>query len=458
MKSKVVKSVRWDITNKCNLKCLHCYTLDNPGTDIQYPKVLQIIQRLLTLGLEEINFSGREPTLRSDLAEIIKWCCAKNIRVNVTTNGTVLDRNGFNALLHTGLNMLVFSLDGISNMTHDKIRGEGNFYKTIQNILFCLNYIRKNNLSTKIGISCTLQKINEKEIPGIIDLCNFFGIQFLSINPVSFCGSATKSEEILYLSPQEIMSCWFRICDVYKQIKPSYGFFLGTFPMESKLLNAKYDLELPVIHTVCTAGTTLYIDSHGRALPCYMLPSMADEIFMLKEYLCYWDILNEPIDHAFDTFQPFISYAHAMSKSDYIGCADCPDVEICKGCPLITLSEPESIQRCQLAYRKLSTIHLNFSKTTKPSIKNKVSWKLNDDILSLSLASGDYSSDKEFKLDHFGKTVWAKLNGQSSVRTIEKKLGKDLPGLPMKRIKENLHSFIEYFWKEGVLGLEITNE
>lgn len=458
MNTAKIKSIRWDITNRCNLKCIHCYTIDNPGPDISYSNALQIIRKLLPLGVEEINFSGREPTLRYDLPEIVRECCLNNIRVNVTTNGTVLERDDYIRLLRTGLNMLVFSLDGVSRITHDRVRGRGNFDKTIRSILICSDYIKCNKIPAKIGISCTLQKINKDEIPNMIDLCDFFGIQFVSINPISYCGSATEVKPLLYLSADEVMACWSRICEEYKRVNPNFGLFLGTFPMETKFLNIKHDLNLPIIHTHCSAGTTLYIDPHGRALPCYMLPSMVNEISMLKKYLCYWDIINEPANRALGSFQPFISYARSVSKNDYDGCLDCPDVDICKGCPLIILSEPDAIQRCQLAQEKISAITPKFTSTSIPTINRTISWEFNNDILHLFLRKDDYSSDKEYQLDHLPISIWLKIDGLNSIKSIEKTMRKEFPKVSTEKIRETIDDFIDYFWKEGVIKIGGANE
>ena len=452
-----IGSVRWDITNDCNLKCLHCYTVENPGPDLDYSKVLQIIRKLLSLGLQEINFAGREPTMRRDLPKIIKWCTRNNIRVNVTTNGTVLKREGFAALLQTGLNMLVFSLDGVSDTTHDTIRGEGNFQRTMDSILTCLDYVSKKGISTKIGVNYTLQKVNAHEALSMIDLCHSLGARFLNINPVSFCGSATNVKEMLYLSPKEILSCWNKICEVYKMMREDFRLFLGTSPMETKFLNAKYNLDLPVIHTTCSAGNTLYIDPHGKALPCYMLPSMANEMSVLEKYLHYWDILTEPADLAFGTFKPFISYAHSVSKMNNSGCADCPDVEICKGCPLIALSDPEVIYRCQLVQKKLALIKVDLKQSTVPAIKDDISWELKGNVLQLSLNNDDYSSNKEFELDPVAKSIWLKLHSQSTIGKINKSLENEWSNLPIKRVHKNLIDFVEYFWKEGLLKLQGGN-
>ena len=449
-----VGSVRWDITNECNLKCLHCYTVENPGSELHHAEVIEIIRKLQSLELQEINIAGREPTMRRDLPEIIRWCSRNNLRINVTTNGTVLRQEGFVSLLQSGLNMLVFSLDGVSDATHDKIRGKGNFQRTIAGISTCLDYVRKMRISTKIGVNCTLQKVNAQEISIMVDLCHSFGAHFLNINPVSFCGSAINVKEMLYLAPEEILSCWNKICEECQSMKPDFKLYLGTSPMETKFLNAKYNLELPVIHTTCSAGSTLYIDPHGKALPCYMLPSMANQISELKKYLCYWDILTEPADRAFDSFKPFISYAHAISKSNNSGCADCPDLGICKGCPLIALSDPDVIYRCQLAQKKLSAMILDLKQTTIPMIKETISWKLNGNILQLSLNDGDYSSNKEFELDPFARSIWLKINTRDPIGKIEKSLENEWPDLPIEKTHKNLVDFVEYFWKEGLLSLQ----
>lgn len=458
MKLKNIKSVRWDITNKCNLNCIHCFTIDNPGTDISCSKALRIIEKLLPLGLEEINFAGREPTLRHDLPEIVNQCSRRNIRVNVTTNGTVLNREGYIALLNSGLHMLVFSLDGVSRVTHDRVRGRGSFDKTIRSVLECIDYIRKHRIPPKIGISCTLQGINKDEISKMIDLCNFLGTQFLSINPISFCGSATEAKTILYLSADEIISCWSQICEAYKRVNPDFELFLGTFPMETKFLNLKYDLDLPVIHTQCSAGTTLYIDPHGYALPCYMLPSMINEMRALKKYLCYWDIINEPAEKSLNAFKPFISYAHSISKTDYDDCLDCPDIDICKGCPLIILSEPDSIQRCQRALKKISDIIPEFTGRSIPAINKALSWELDNNILHLSIKKDDYSSNREYQMDDLPRLIWLNIDGHTSITNIKETIRKDFSMLSTKELGKSMNDFLIYFWKEGVLKLRGSDE
>jgi len=422
--------------------------------DLSFLDVLQIVMKLLPFGLEEINFSGREPTLRQDLPSIIKWCAENNLRVNITTNGTVLDHKGYETLLKAGLNMLVFSVDGVSANTHDKIRGTGNFYKTIDSIKYCSNYIAKLNKPIKTGISCTLQKYNIQELPGIISMCDSLGIDFLGINPVSICGEASSVKELLYLFAEEILTCWEKICKEFNEVKPNYELYLGTFPMEAKFLNLKYNLDLPVIQTGCSAGKTIYIDPYGKALPCYMLPPVANNMPEIRQYLRYWQILVDPISKAAQYFEPFISFANSYSQKNNENCRQCPDVDVCRRCPLIALSDPDAIYRCQIAQRQISSFSIDNSNKIIPAKKNYITWSIDGNILLLSLKKGDFTSEKKFEITPFIKSVWTEIDGVHPLEKIESRLQAKWPNLSTEKINKNLLYTIDYFWKEGIISIK----
>lgn len=448
-----INSIRWDITNRCNLSCLHCYAKSVKENDLKYSQILKIIEKLIPLGLKEINFSGREPTLRNDLSEIIKWCCKRTLRVNITTNGTVLNADGFKKLLSTDVNMLVFSLDGASAIVHDKIRGNGSFNKTIENIKICVEYINKNRINSKIGISFTLQKINATECENIITLCDSLDVDFLGINPISFCGSASMRKSSLYLKPEEILSCWEKICKEYKRNVPEYELYLGTFPQEAKFLNVKYDIELPIIYTGCSAGRTLYINPAGKALPCYMLPPIAEEISELRKYLKFWDILVEPPEIAISTFRPFIQFTAEYSQKNNSNCKDCGDLEVCKRCPLIAVFDTDAIYRCQIAGRRLNEIAMDINENTTPSIKKHIKWIFNDNILSITINKNGYLCNKKLELAPLAKEIWTEISKQNSLLKIESNLRKKCAGMTKTDLRKNIIEFLEYFWKEDIIQL-----
>lgn len=449
-----INSIRWDITNLCNLNCLHCYVSPLSGvTGLSLSQTLQIIEKLRPLGLKEINFSGREPTLWKNLSILVKECVEKNLIVNVTTNGTAVDKCWFENLLRAGLNMIVFSLDGASADVHDKIRGKGNYLKTVDTLKSCKEYICKLNLPTKIGLSCTLQKYNIYDLPNIIRVGNSLNIDLLAINPVSLCGKASNKKELLYLPSEAIFNFWMKVCEEYSKLKPNYELFLGTFPMEAKLLNLKYRLDLPVIQTGCSAGKMLYIDACGNALPCYMIPQVANINPKIKNYMVYWRIMEEDICVAQEKFKSFIEFATSFSPKYNKGCAECPDIDVCKRCPLISLTDNDAINRCQLAQRQIDSLSIDTNKMVIPKIKECVSWSINDKILSILIKRDGYVNEKKFEIDCFVQSILEKLDGKSSLGELTKYLFSKNVTLSIQEVEKNLINTIEYFWKEGIIEI-----
>ncbi len=449
--SFLISSLRWDITRMCNLSCLHCYTTVEQCNDLSYTEVINIIEKLLPAGLKEVNFSGREPTLRKDLLDIVKWCKRKSLVVNITTNGTVLNSRELSDILKTNLDMIVFSLDGASECTHDKIRGKGTYSKVIESIKCCRKNIEINSLNSKIGVSFTLQKINANECSDLIILCDSLKVDLLGINPVSFCGSATNHKGSLYLNPTEILNCWENICAKYKQGLPNYELYLGTFPMEAKFLNAKYNLMLPVIHTGCSAGKTIYINHAGVALPCYMLPAIAREIPYLNKYLNYWYVLNESFEEAVKKFEPFIDFTRTYSQKENRNCITCPDIEVCKRCPLIAISDQDAIVRCHLAGRYLDSLSIKIKPNDVWRIRDCVNWNITDNILSISVSSSGYSCDKKLELEPLAKDIWFEIAKGVSLYNLNKNIKKRWNNMAEIERHKNINEFLDYFWKEGII-------
>ena len=72
--------VVWNMTRRCNLKCIHCYS---NSANIDYPDELtteegrKLIDDLAAFGSPVILFSGGEPLLRPDLLELAKYATDK---------------------------------------------------------------------------------------------------------------------------------------------------------------------------------------------------------------------------------------------------------------------------------------------------------------------------------------------------------------------------------------------
>jgi MoaA/NifB/PqqE/SkfB family radical SAM enzyme len=98
-----------EVTNRCNNRCPNCYHAEDRG--IPEPTLDEIVGRVISIPTTHICLAGGEPTLRSDLPEIVRLAAAEGRAVTMYTNGIRLAEPGYaNTLADAGLNWIGFSL------------------------------------------------------------------------------------------------------------------------------------------------------------------------------------------------------------------------------------------------------------------------------------------------------------------------------------------------------------
>ena len=159
--------VVWNSTQRCNLKCVHCYAhaIDPEGTDeIGTDKAKEIIDDLSQYGAPVMLFSGGEPLVRQDLVELASYATGKGMRAVISTNGTLITREKAKQLKEVGLSYVGISLDGGEEI-HDKFRGvPGSYKKALQAVENC------QAEGLKVGLRFTINKRNAVEIPKLFDI------------------------------------------------------------------------------------------------------------------------------------------------------------------------------------------------------------------------------------------------------------------------------------------------
>ncbi|MCX5845234.1 MAG: 12,18-didecarboxysiroheme deacetylase [Deltaproteobacteria bacterium] len=159
--------VVWNMTRRCNLKCIHCYS---SSRNIRYRNELttdegkKLISDLAAFGSPVILFSGGEPLMREDLPELVKYAVDRGIRAVISTNGTLLTKKTAETLKKTGISYAGVSLDGMQK-SHDRFRGvEGAFDMTLKGIRTC------RDEGIKVGIRFTINRKNFSDIPALFEL------------------------------------------------------------------------------------------------------------------------------------------------------------------------------------------------------------------------------------------------------------------------------------------------
>ena len=166
--------VQWKITNKCNLKCKHCYLGKLNQQELEEKQILDIAKKICDSNIMEVTITGGEALLVNNLPEIVDMLIRNDIRVNVFTNAILLDsfiEKLYNRLKYHPTNKLYFyiSIDG-QEKSHDLIRGKGNFKKTIDNVRKLIN------LGYKVTTNTVLSTLNYKELPDLYKYLYELGI------------------------------------------------------------------------------------------------------------------------------------------------------------------------------------------------------------------------------------------------------------------------------------------
>ncbi|CAH2047597.1 unnamed protein product, partial [Iphiclides podalirius] len=119
--------LRISLTERCNLRCQYCMPAEGvPLTPrsklLTRDELLRLVNVFAGLGVHKLRLTGGEPTLRSDLAEIIQELSSvQGIRtVSMTTNGLVLTRR-LPALQRAGLAAINVSLDSLRAERYEKM-------------------------------------------------------------------------------------------------------------------------------------------------------------------------------------------------------------------------------------------------------------------------------------------------------------------------------------------------
>lgn len=180
--------VVWNVTRRCNLKCVHCYSRSE---DIGYKGELPfeegraLIDDLARFGSPVILFSGGEPLLRTDILDLIRYAVESGRRAVVSTNGTLITGSLAERLKKIGLSYVGISVDGLEHV-HDSFRGiPGSFARAMEAIEHC------QDAGLKVGLRFTINRRNFRDIPGIFDLVEQRNIPRICFYHLVYAGRGT---------------------------------------------------------------------------------------------------------------------------------------------------------------------------------------------------------------------------------------------------------------------------
>lgn len=275
--------VQWKVTNKCNLRCKHCYLGKLNHSELDKKKLMSIADKLVNSNVMEVTLTGGEALLVSSLPEVVALFIENDIKVNIFTNALLLEK--FESKLETLLgrvpnDMLDFfiSVDGLEG-SHDGIRGKGNFQKTIKAIKAM---VKKGY---RITTNTVLSSLNYKETPKLYALLWKIGVHKIQISNLIDSGRATSNMKLTREQHEEFIE---KLKEVLKGLDKGSKLLYADMPdddcsSEIYLLDRDEKEYLQKEQWKCSAGIgKCTIDYNGDVYCCpfirnYCLGNLVDE-------------------------------------------------------------------------------------------------------------------------------------------------------------------------------------
>jgi len=168
------KWIAWEITRRCNLRCVHCRSsseMEIQGhPDFSLDEAYRLIDDIVSYAAPVVVLSGGEPLTRKDVFEIARYGTDKGLRMCLATNGTLVTDEICGKIKQSGIRIVSLSLDGADDTVHDDFRSQkGAFAGTIN----AARLFKKHGIEFIINSSFT--KRNQEQIPQVYQLAKELG-------------------------------------------------------------------------------------------------------------------------------------------------------------------------------------------------------------------------------------------------------------------------------------------
>jgi heme d1 biosynthesis radical SAM protein NirJ len=184
--------VIWNLVRRCNLNCMHCYSLsadvDFPG-ELSTAEIYGVMDDLRAFGVPVLILSGGEPLLRPDIFDVSRRAKALGFYVGLSSNGTLIDATTSERIAAVGYDYVGVSLDGIGEV-HDRFRRQpGAFDAALRGLHLC----RAQGI--KVGLRFTMTERNYQSFPAMLDLMERESIDKFYLSHLVYAGRGNRYRE-----------------------------------------------------------------------------------------------------------------------------------------------------------------------------------------------------------------------------------------------------------------------
>lgn len=317
--------VFWELTEGCNLKCIHCRATAQPvrsNDELTTQQAYEVIDQITSFSNPIVILTGGEPLYRPDFFEIATYANNKGLTLALASNGTLITKEIANKIKDAGIKRVAISLDGPNEVIHDSFRGlPGSFKAALAGAQHVCN------TGVELQFNTTITKHNVDYIEEMLSLATEYNVNALHLFmlvPVG-CGVQIVEKNMLTSAQYEDVLTWFygRSREVPFEIRatcaPHYYRIMRQKASESGERITRKSHGMAAVTKGCLAGTGVFFLSHkGKIRPCGYLPVDAG------------DVLKQPIEHIWNQSPIFTQLRDGKNLEGK--CGSCEYINVCSGC------------------------------------------------------------------------------------------------------------------------------
>ena len=321
--------IQWHLTERCNLRCSHCYQGDARGRELSLTEVLAGVAELSDLfaawtssyGLSfspSFSVTGGEPLLRPDLLDVLRGITSRGYEAFLLTNGTLIDAGQALMLRDADVTGVQVSIEGPEDI-HDRIRGRGSYAASLRGIEQLVD------VGMPVTMNATLSTMNAQQFMALLPVASSLGVQRLGFSRLVPSGRGAGLVDAMLSRAQ--------VRQVYDSVRAAQTGALALVsgdPLFGQMgTDATPEADNSVPRGGCAAGVSgLTILADGTLVPCRRLPI---------------PIGNITRDAVRDVWSSSPVLESLRDRSRYHGaCGECTRWSGCRGCRAIAYAYERS--------------------------------------------------------------------------------------------------------------------
>ncbi len=307
MDARVPLSVHFDLTYRCNERCVHCYLDHDDHGEMTTAEVTGVLDQLAAAGTFFLTFSGGEILLRKDLFDLVAHARELQFDVKLKTNGVLVGQPQAARIRELGVRQVQLSVYSHRAEVHDAItKIPGSLVRTLAAIR------RLTAEGVRVMIANVLMRQNAADYPGVRALAAELGVDCTIDPTITPMMNGDTSVVALRLPAPQLLQ-------VFRDRSLVGDDFMTppSAPIDEETLDGR----------PCSAGHTFcYISPYGDVYPCVQFPLPSGNVRQQRfEEIWYRSRQLEEV--------------RSIRVRDLPTCSSCGHVSTCTRCPGLAYME-----------------------------------------------------------------------------------------------------------------------